>query len=62
MDRVEINDAKTSRSGYLPELKPSDTGKTTRKPRIGAAKSKFVIPESFFAPLPDDIVKAFSGR
>ncbi len=37
-------------------------GKTTRKPRIGAAKGKFVIPESFFEPLPDDIVNAFSGK
>jgi antitoxin (DNA-binding transcriptional repressor) of toxin-antitoxin stability system len=33
-----------------------------RKPRIGAARGEFVVPDSFFEPLPDDIVKAFSGK
>jgi antitoxin (DNA-binding transcriptional repressor) of toxin-antitoxin stability system len=36
--------------------------KGTRKPRIGAAKGEFVIPDSFFEPLPDEILKAFSGK
>ena len=35
--------------------------KVNRKPRIGAAKGKFSIPDSFFEPLPDDIIKAFGG-
>jgi antitoxin (DNA-binding transcriptional repressor) of toxin-antitoxin stability system len=33
-----------------------------RKPRIGAAKGQFVVPDSFFDPLPDEILKAFSGN
>lgn len=29
-------------------------------PLLGAAKGKFVIPDSFFDPLPDDLLKAFN--
>lgn len=36
--------------------------KTVRKPRIGVARGEFVIPDSFFEPLPDEILKAFSGK
>jgi antitoxin (DNA-binding transcriptional repressor) of toxin-antitoxin stability system len=38
------------------------------KPRIGAARVEFAefgefeIPDSFFEPLPDEILKAFSGK
>ncbi|MEQ1886911.1 MAG: type II toxin-antitoxin system Phd/YefM family antitoxin [Bryobacteraceae bacterium] len=32
-----------------------------RKPRIGAAKGKFDVPDSFFEPLPEEILKAFGG-
>ena len=35
--------------------------KEVRKPRIGAAKGEFVVPDSFFDPLPDEILEAFSG-
>jgi antitoxin (DNA-binding transcriptional repressor) of toxin-antitoxin stability system len=35
--------------------------KGLRKPRIGAAKGEFVVPDSFFDPLPDEILNAFSG-
>lgn len=38
------------------------TPKAVRKPRIGVAKGKFVVPDSFFEPLPKAILKAFSGR
>lgn len=31
-------------------------------PRIGAAKGQLVVPDSFFEPLPDSILKAFGGR
>ena len=37
-------------------------GKPARKPRIGAAKGEFFVPDSFFEPLPDDILKAFGGN
>jgi antitoxin (DNA-binding transcriptional repressor) of toxin-antitoxin stability system len=39
--------------------------KGVRKPRIGAAKvefAEFAIPDSFFEPLPEEILKAFSGK
>ena len=36
--------------------------KTARKPRIGVAKAEFVVPDSFFEPLPDEILKAFGGK
>ena len=36
--------------------------KAIRKPRIGAAKGEFKVPASFFKPLPDELLKAFSGR
>jgi len=36
--------------------------KSGPKPRIGAARGQFVVPDSFFEPLPDDILRAFSGQ
>jgi antitoxin (DNA-binding transcriptional repressor) of toxin-antitoxin stability system len=36
--------------------------KGVRKPRIGAARGKFTVPDSFFEPLPGEILKAFSGE
>jgi len=36
--------------------------KAGRKPRIGVAKGEFVVPDSFFEPLPDEILKAFQGE
>jgi len=36
--------------------------KEIRKPRIGAAKGQFVVPDSFFEPLPPEILKAFNGE
>lgn len=36
--------------------------KVLRKPKIGAAQGSFVVPDSFFEPLPDEILKAFGGK
>jgi antitoxin (DNA-binding transcriptional repressor) of toxin-antitoxin stability system len=36
--------------------------KAVRKPRIGAAAGKFAVPDSFFEPLPDEIIQAFGGE
>ncbi|HNP60461.1 MAG TPA: type II toxin-antitoxin system Phd/YefM family antitoxin [Nitrospirales bacterium] len=33
----------------------------SRKRPIGLAKGQFTIPDSFFEPLPNDLLKAFSG-
>lgn len=35
--------------------------KTIAKPRIGAAKGDFTVPDSFFEPLPEGVLKAFGG-
>jgi antitoxin (DNA-binding transcriptional repressor) of toxin-antitoxin stability system len=32
------------------------------KPRIGVAKGRFEVPDSFFEPLPDEILNAFTGK
>jgi antitoxin (DNA-binding transcriptional repressor) of toxin-antitoxin stability system len=76
--RVNIHDAKTHLSRFLAELGSDETlvlcnrnqpvaelrslRKKVRKPRIGAAKGEFVVPDSFFDPLPDELLKAFSGE
>jgi hypothetical protein len=31
-------------------------------PRIGAAVGEFTVPDSFFEPLPDDVLNAFNGK
>ncbi len=36
--------------------------KLARKPRIGVAKGRFEVPDSFFEPLPAEILKAFVGK
>jgi antitoxin (DNA-binding transcriptional repressor) of toxin-antitoxin stability system len=36
--------------------------KAVRKPRIGAAAGKFEVPDSFFEPLPEEFIKAFTGK
>jgi len=33
-----------------------------RTPRIGAARGEFVVPDAFFEPLPDEILRALSGE
>jgi antitoxin (DNA-binding transcriptional repressor) of toxin-antitoxin stability system len=76
--RVNIHDAKTNLSRYLAELASGEAlvlcnrnqpvaelrslRSKVRKPRIGAAKGEFVVPDSFFEPLPDELLKAFSGK
>jgi antitoxin (DNA-binding transcriptional repressor) of toxin-antitoxin stability system len=36
--------------------------KSAREPRIGVAKGEFEVPDSFFEPLPDELLKAFRGE
>jgi antitoxin (DNA-binding transcriptional repressor) of toxin-antitoxin stability system len=36
--------------------------KATGKRRIGLAKGQFTVPDSFFEPLPEEILKAFRGE
>ena len=78
MKRVNMHDAKTNLSRYVAELKPGETlilcnrnvpiaeirslAQKKLKPRIGAFKGQFTVPDSFLEPLPDDILKAFNGE
>ncbi|MBI2688512.1 MAG: type II toxin-antitoxin system Phd/YefM family antitoxin [Acidobacteria bacterium] len=78
MKRVNMHDAKTHLSQYVAELKPGETlilcnrnepvaelrslKRKKLKPRIGVFEGQFTVPDSFFEPLPDDILKAFNGE
>jgi len=53
--RVDIIGEKTKPSRSLGE-------RSSGEPQIGVAKGRFAIPDSFFEPLPDDVLKAFKGE
>ena len=73
-----MHEAKTHLSRYIARLAPGEAvilcnrnkpvaevrllTRKPRKPRIGVAKGEFTVPDRFFAPLPDDILKAFNGE
>jgi antitoxin (DNA-binding transcriptional repressor) of toxin-antitoxin stability system len=50
-----------NRNKPIAEIRSVQT-KPIRKPRIGVAKGQFEVHESFFEPLPDEILKAFNGE
>ncbi len=56
--RVDIHGAKTKLALELPLPLEEDVG----QPRIGVAKGEFVVPDSFFDPLQEEVLKSFSGR
>lgn len=78
MKHVNMHDAKTNLSRYVDELAPGDTlvlcnrnepvaeirkiDKKKRVRRIGVAKVKFELPDSFFDPLPEEFMRAFRGE
>ena len=78
MKRVNMHEAKTHLSRYVAELKPGETlvlckrnqpvaevralSKKPRKIRFGVAKGEFTVPDSFFEPLPEELLKAFNGE
>ena len=49
-----------NRNEPVAELRPVSR-RSIGPPRIGAAAGQFTIPESFFEPLPEDILCAFEG-
>ncbi|MEW6281239.1 MAG: type II toxin-antitoxin system Phd/YefM family antitoxin [Candidatus Eremiobacterota bacterium] len=75
--QVNIHEAKTRLSQLLVEVEqgreviiarggrpiarlvPLDSNPGPRTP--GSARGQFVVPASFFEPLPDDIIQAFEG-
>jgi antitoxin (DNA-binding transcriptional repressor) of toxin-antitoxin stability system len=50
------------RNEPVAELRALPQDKPKRMPKLGFAKGEFAIPDSFFEPLPDDILKAFNGE
>lgn len=44
----------------IAEIRPIAKARTVKRP-IGLAKGTFSIPDSFFAPLPDEVVRLFQG-
>jgi hypothetical protein len=38
---------------------PEHSAGLVQEPRIGIAKGKFAVPDSFFEPLPDEMLNAF---
>ena len=77
MKVINVHDAKASLSDYLKRVEAGETIVICRRnlpvaelrplvpPRtkrsIGGAKSIFSVPPSFFDPLPDEFLAAFSG-
>jgi antitoxin (DNA-binding transcriptional repressor) of toxin-antitoxin stability system len=49
------------RNEPIAEIRPLPRRRETERP-IGLAKGEFVIPRSFFAPLPHDVLDAFSKK
>lgn len=50
-----------NRNEPVAELR-STRGVPAQKPRIGVAKGKLLVPDSFFEPLPNEVLKAFLGE
>ena len=50
-----------NRNEPIAELR-SLKGKEVLLPKLGVARGLIEIPDSFFDPLPDDILKAFNGE
>jgi hypothetical protein len=49
MDRPDIHDSKAADNPL-------------QKARIGVAKGEFMVPDSFFEPLPGELLKEFAGQ
>jgi len=78
METVNIHDAKTNLSRLLArvelgeEIVISDRGvpvaklvpfqKSNRRASLGLDRDRFVVPDDFNAPLPEEILKAFEGE
>jgi hypothetical protein len=59
--RVNIHVAMTNLWRYLVELALSSRNQPVAEIRIGVAKDQFMVPDSFFEPLPEEILEAFRG-
>lgn len=78
MIKLNVHEAKTHLSRYLKMIKRGETiilcnrnqpvaeiralPEEHRKRRMGLAQGQFTVPETFFEPLPGDILDAFDGN
>ena len=64
LKRVEKGETVTicRRNKPIAEIRAVARRASSRPPRIGVYKGKLKIPESFFDPLPDEVLKYFEGR
>src|SRR5437016_3063089 len=62
LKRVEKGETVVICQQYRPvaELRPVRSKRTRPRP-LGLARGTFIVPPSFFEPLPEDILKAFEG-
>jgi hypothetical protein len=58
--RLDAQIDEDSSTGRLAEANNARNS-SVREPRIGAAKGELAVSDSFFEPLPDEILKAFRG-
>lgn len=49
------------RNQPIAEIRPLPSSPSNKRP-IGLAKGLFTIPQAFFDPLPDEIIRAFHGQ
>jgi prevent-host-death family protein len=49
------------RNVEVAELRPLRRARVRKRP-IGLLKGRVTVPDSFFEPLPDDLLKTFEGR
>ncbi len=50
-----------NRNQPIAEIRPLPSPLAGKRP-IGLAKGQFSVPKTFFEPLPDDVLDAFSGK
>jgi len=78
MIKLNMHEAKTHLSRYLAELAEGEVIVVCRRNEpiaeiraiakrkavrpVGLAKGEFEVPDSFFEPLPEDVIDSFEGR
>lgn len=63
LERIEAGEVVVlcRRNVAIAEIRPLPAKRSEPRP-VGLARGAFEVPESFFAPLPEEMVAAFEGR
>jgi antitoxin (DNA-binding transcriptional repressor) of toxin-antitoxin stability system len=64
LDRVEAGEtvAITRRHRVIAEVRPAGPRRRSKPRPVGLNRGEFHVPDSFDAPLPDDILDGFEGQ